>query len=1217
MLQGAGNKALFFDSNGRAHTWQNANGSTLTFAYNGDGTLQSVATGNGMTLTLAYGGGHLISVTDQTGRSVGYTYTDDELTGFEDAETNTWSYTYDDAHRLTSVTRPEGNTVVTNAYDAQGHVVTQTNALGQVTTLDFGALRSALTLPNGDRIAYVLDRTGRMTAREDADGHRFAFNYDALGRFAGLTDRLGDEVSLTRDTGARQHTLTNAAGATMTYTYAAQTYTFTHPITPTEQVTFTDDLPDAIHHPGGDSERFAYDANGNLIQHTDRAGETWTYAYNGRGQLTRTVNPAGGAITHTYHTTGTLASTTDSDIGATRYAYDPALRLREVTYPLTGFSTSANLHTTEITYDQNGRITTLTDGRNQTYTYTYDANGNVTAVIDPLGYQETYTYDLMDRRVTRTDRGGNVTAYAYDALGHLSSVTDPNGNTVQFAYGAEGRLTQITDAADGVWQNGYSAEGALTHRTTPLGFTEQRDYTALGDLSARSDPLGNTLTLTRDAHRRLATFTDPLGRQTAYSYNALGQLIGVTQPVIGSTTYDYNTLGTLTRVTDLNGQPWTFAYTTMGRLTQATDPLNHVWDYTLDARGFIDQITYPDGKTETRTYDANGNLTRRQYSDGLDLHFTYDAIGRLTGSEGITLTYNALGQITNTRGGDADFGATYDAAGRLKTVTYADVFTVTYSWDTRGNLTQVSDDLTSTTIAYAYDADGRLTHITRTNGINTALTWDAAARLTRLQEGSLADMQYTYNGAGEITQAALTLPLNPADYLTPAEETFTYDAASQIDTTGYTYDPLGRPTEMPDDGASLTFTWDAASRLTEYDTVAFGYNGFGNPITRTEAGQTTGYAYNHAISARALVAERDETGDSWRRFYVLTPQGELLYAIDAASGDVHFYHFDREGNTLFLTDADGNLTDAYAYTPYGTQLHHQGSSTQPFTFGGAYQARRERNTLYQMGARFYGAQAGRFISREPLWPTVNQPKAINPYQYAFANPLKYRDPTGLAGSAQNLRFKNYQASPKEYMEWRMTQAPKVIDQQAADAAMDDYRSYAAAWSRRNHGDPSNYEPTPEEYAQSLMTQAPSVMNQEDTEAMAEELDRYTAEWVLRTQGDPDERAANYELSPEEYARWQMLNAPSTMVGDEVYQLEQRISQYASEWARRNVGDPANYEMTPEEYAQWRMLQAPSIMNADDVENLNEDIEDYAQEWARRHLGEGEAEGKAGQMHQIH
>ena len=948
--------------------------------------------------------------------------------------------------------------------------------------------------------------------------------------------------------------------------------------------------------------------------------------------MTRTVNPAGGVITHTYHTTGTLASTTDNDTGVTRYAYDPALRLREVAY--------ADGTTSSITYDQNGRITALTDGRNQTYTYTYDANGNVTAITDPLGYQETFTYDLMDRRVTRTDRGGNVTAYVYDGLGQLSSVTDPNANTMQFAYDAEGRLAQFTDAADGVWQNGYNVEGALTSRTTPLGFTEQRDYTALGDLSARTDPLGNALTLTRDAHRRLATFTDPLGRQTTYSYNDRGQLIGVTQPVIGSTAYDYNALGTLTRVTDLNGQPWTFAYTTMGRLAQATDPLNHVWDYTLDARGFIDQITYPDGTTETRTYNANGNLTRRQYSDGLDLPYTYDAIGRLTGSEGIMLTYNALGQITNTRGGNADFGATYDAGGRLETVTYplassgrsltvpaartsADIFTVTYGWDARGNLTRVSDDLTSTALDFAYDADNNLTHITRTNGVNAAFTWDAAARLTRLQEGALADMQYTYNGAGEITQAALTLPLNPADYLTPAEEDFIYDAASQVDTTGYTYDTLGRLTEMPDDDGArsgdrpqLAFTWDAASRLTGYGAVAFGYNGFGNLVTRTEAGQTMGYAYNHAISARAMVAERDETGASWQRFYVLTPQGELLYAIDAASEDVHFYHFDRQGNTLFLTDADGHLTDAYAYTPYGTQVHHQGSSTQPFTFGGATQTRRERDTLYQMGARVYDAQTGRFISREPLWPTINQPKALNPYQYAFANPLKYFDPSGLAGTAQNLRVQTYRASPKEYMEWRMTQAPDVLDQQAADAVMDDYRSYAAEWSRRNEGDPSQYEPTPEEYAQALMAQAPSVMGQEEIMALEEELNRYTVEWVRRTQGDPDEQAANYGLSPEAYAQWQMLNAPSFMDSSEISQLEQRISRYTAEWARRNVGDPANYEMTPEQYAQWRMLQSPS-MNLDDIENFTEDVEAYAQEWARRHLGEGEAAGKAGQMHQIH
>ncbi len=86
-----------------------------------------------------------------------------------------------------------------------------------------------------------------------------------------------------------------------------------------------------------------------------------------------------------------------------------------------------------------------------------------------------------------------------------------------------------------------------------------------------------------------------------------------------------------------------------------------------------------------------------------------------------------------------------------------------------------------------------------------------------------------------------TAPLDPSGYITSETSTYTYDAASQISTSGYTYDPLGRQTA----GGGSTFTWDSASRLTGIDSTAFTYNGLGNILTRTEGGQTTRYYYNH------------------------------------------------------------------------------------------------------------------------------------------------------------------------------------------------------------------------------------------------------------------------------------------------------------------------------------------------------------------------------------
>jgi RHS repeat-associated protein len=123
--------------------------------------------------------------------------------------------------------------------------------------------------------------------------------------------------------------------------------------------------------------------------------------------------------------------------------------------------------------------------------------------------------------------------------------------------------------------------------------------------------------------------------------------------------------------------------------------------------------------------------------------------------------------------------------------------------------------------------------------------------------------------------------------------------------------------------------------------------------------------------------------------------------IDASNGNkVYFYHFDRTGSTLALTDSSGTVTDSYAYTPYGAVIGHQGTTIQPFTYAGRFGVRQEGpstgsgGTLYQMRARYYDAVTGRFLSREPLWPNLSDPRQLNPYAYALNNPADNVDVTG-------------------------------------------------------------------------------------------------------------------------------------------------------------------------------------------------------------------------------
>jgi RHS repeat-associated protein len=120
--------------------------------------------------------------------------------------------------------------------------------------------------------------------------------------------------------------------------------------------------------------------------------------------------------------------------------------------------------------------------------------------------------------------------------------------------------------------------------------------------------------------------------------------------------------------------------------------------------------------------------------------------------------------------------------------------------------------------------------------------------------------------------------------------------------------------------------------------------------------------------------------------------------IDAAdSNQMYFYHFDRTGSTLALTDSNGAVTDSYAYSPYGQLLKHEGSSVQPFTFVGKWGIRQEgvQGQIYQVRARYYDSQTARFLSREPLWPSSEDPRQINPYQYALNEPVSHLDVSGF------------------------------------------------------------------------------------------------------------------------------------------------------------------------------------------------------------------------------
>ena len=104
-----------------------------------------------------------------------------------------------------------------------------------------------------------------------------------------------------------------------------------------------------------------------------------------------------------------------------------------------------------------------------------------------------------------------------------------------------------------------------------------------------------------------------------------------------------------------------------------------------------------------------------------------------------------------------------------------------------------------------------------------------------------------------------------------------------------------------------------------------------------------------------------------------------------------------------LTDGGGAMTDAYAVAPFGEDVQQQGDSDQPFVYHGAFGVMWERGTsLYNMRRRYYDAATGRFLTRDLI--LLLDPLGVNPYQFAFNQPLRFVDPSGL-----NLYFTGWDA----------------------------------------------------------------------------------------------------------------------------------------------------------------------------------------------------------------
>jgi len=203
------------------------------------------------------------------------------------------------------------------------------------------------------------------------------------------------------------------------------------------------------------------------------------------------------------------------------------------------------------TYDQDYRITGITQGSVNTLGLTWDNASRLTGLTETSLSNKSYGYDSLDRLTGITIGTASPTSYAYDNNGNRTSLTDPSSNVTTYNYTSgtnilsslSGHVTQsftydssANMTADGTNTWTYDQRGRMASNTVS-GTTVNYDINDIG-LRVRKRAASNTEYAYDEAGHELGEYTStgtPI-RETLYLGDIPVALLGTS----GATTTTYN-----------------------------------------------------------------------------------------------------------------------------------------------------------------------------------------------------------------------------------------------------------------------------------------------------------------------------------------------------------------------------------------------------------------------------------------------------------------------------------------------------------------------------------------------------------------------------------------------------------------------------------------------------------------------------------------------------
>jgi len=907
-----------------------------------------------------------------------------------------------------------------SVYDASGKLVSSTDAWGNVTRYkyDVAGNRIETVTPEGKTVRQVFDTHGRVLVTVNELGAATGFAYDIYGnavkqvQYSTLTSStsdpatlsatpaMGDRVNLMAynqngqliyaidgegvvrqqqfDGAGNMITLTIYATRLNTATVAAGAYGVAGIAAKVTQVAAQDrtsrQVFDTANHliysvdPLGFTQKFEYDAKGNLIARTrfaksvfaDGAFGNWTvggldarvtvdtqhdqtehFEYNVLGQVTSHTDAEGKVETTDYNKLGQKQSFKDKNQHEWIYLYDAAGNLSQETSPeVEGKDGTSVRRVVTMEYDALGQIIKrIETGDSQTIVtaFTYDSMGNQvsvdfgkltgyvpgsTAVTQDTNAIVTMTYNRLGKVITKMDVAGYISRNVYDEIGQLRYEIDAKGNVTEYTYNSTGEQTSLIryDGAITVSQDKPTVADVAT-LVAQLDQAKRRTITTTYDMDGRALQVTQPAAYVDDSGATSANRSQTAGAQIRYVYDAFGSVIQTSRLLNASANTwlidnnYYDQRGLLQASVDAAGYKTTYSYDSAGNVTSKREFAVAIAGWTGNRLVAATAVVNANDRITSTAYDKVGRVVRESLTDGS---------GKANNEHLRVTEYDAMGNVTMSKAWGP--GATdsespthmfYDAMGRVTAVI--------------DGIHKIGDSCGLTT--YRYNLAGKV------------------VLQTQYAKGAIAATDPTpaaINGDDRVTKTEYDEQGNAIHVVNPegVSQYFAYDKRG-LQTDTWT---IGQGLSYTKDAAfgQFTRTYDEVGRLLtdSYKSLDLQYNAFGELTRKQQGTGITFYEYDAAgrmwrtnENGRDEIYVYDLLG---RRTAVVTSDGADGFDYDIKTYTVSTANANSMGNALgrveYKYDAQGNVISETArsrggYRPVTTYVydrwHNLLSKTEP------------------------------------------------------------------------------------------------------------------------------------------------------------------------------------------------------------------------------------------------------------------------------------------------